>query len=279
MKKILKIIWNEFIFGGHLQCLGVVGVVYVSSVFLQLEIGWKLLVIPYLIFYPIYANDRIEGIITDETENEDRTRHIKKYLKIASRAIFVDIFLLLILLLWVGNFTLFIFSSLLLIFGLFYPLYFKGITKKIYLFKNLYVASFFALVTFIPLIYHHYDLKITTLLLVSYIFFRTLLMQCYLDCKDVKTDKSIGLKTFPILIGKEKALSFLNILNIVFTPLFLVMISIFYNTLFLFFLFTVPIIYYGHFSIKKGGYKGYILISSEFFFWLILMLIISNLLV
>lgn len=54
IEKILKFIWNEFIYGGHLPSLGAAAIVLFSGILLNIKITWDCLLITYFIFYLIY---------------------------------------------------------------------------------------------------------------------------------------------------------------------------------------------------------------------------------
>ncbi len=278
INSIIKSLWNEFVYGGHLQCLGGIGIIYFFGFVFQVKINWHIFLVAYLVFYPIYASDRIKEIKNDEISNPERTKHIKKYIKITSKIILVLFLSLIVFLFYLKNLKLALFSLSILVMGLLYPIYFKNITKKIFFFKNLYVALFFAIAVFFPIIYYSYNLSYTILVLMFYIFLRTLLMQFYLDCKDVKIDKIVGLKTLPVLFGKQKSLFILKTINLLITPLiiiFIVFLFDFPSLIVLLFLIGILVVHLSHVLIKKDNYYGYVLVSSEFFFWLILLLIIN----
>ena len=278
MKKLFNLIWKEFIYGGHSQCLGAVGIVYISSFLLDIKVDSGILLATYLIFYPIYINDRFKWIQLDRLTNPERTKHFETYLSLMPKLILLSILFLLILLIYIGNFKFSIFALLLLIFGLLYPLYFKNLTKQIIAFKDFYVAMFFTAIAAASVIYYSYPLS--TLMTVSLVglmllvFLKTVLMQILLDCKDIESDKSLGLLTIPLLIGKEKTLSFLKISNASITTLIL-LIAVFFRLFpirMLILLFTIPFNFYSYNLTQKGNYFGYLLGSGEFLFWLILVL-------
>jgi len=277
MKKILSLAWKEFIYGGHLQCLGVVSIVYISSFLLNIKTNWEILALAYLIFYPIYINDRFKWIKPDESTNPERTKYLKSYLWLTPRIILFSVLLLLVLLIHIGNMKLAILSLILLVFGLLYPLYFKNLTKKIFAFKNLYVALFFTAMAILPVLHSHQPFAVS--LLVSFIFLvflKTTLMQILLDCKDVKEDKAIGLLTVAALIGREKTFTLLRISN-VFIMASILLLSFFliedfpWQMLVLFL--VIPFNFYSYYLAQRHNYYGYILGSGEFLLWPVLILI------
>lgn len=277
IKKILKFIWQEFIHGGHLQCLGFAGIVYISSFLLNIKIEWELLLITYLIFYPIYINDRLRGIKIDEATNPERVRHFKKYILLTPRIILFSVLLLTVMLICFANLKFSVFALLLLFFGLLYPFYFKNLTKKINAFKNFYVGFFFTIIALAPVIYYSLSFDVfsasSLAALMILIFSKAFLMQVLLDCKDVESDKFFGLSTLPVLIGTEKTLIFLKISS-AFATTFILLFAVFFIRVFPFWMLilfiTVPFNFYSYYLVGRKNYFGYVLGSGEFLFWLIL---------
>jgi len=280
IKKILKFIWQEFIYGGHLQCLGVVSIAYTSSFLLNIKTGWEFLSLIYLIFYPIYINDRFKGIITDELTNPERSKHFRRYSRLIPKIFLFSVLLLLAGLICFANFKFIIFALLTVFFGILYPFYFKNITRKIPFFKNFYVAAFFTIIALSPIIYYSYSLNfssfISLLMLMTFVFCQTLWMQILLDCKDTENDRLSGLLTFPVLFTKEKSFIFLNLFSIFTTTLVLIPAIFLLKTfpfLFLFLFLIVPFNFYCVYLSKLQKYSGYILASGEFLFLAVLTLI------
>lgn len=276
MKKIGSILWKEFIYGGHLQCLGVVGIVYSSAYLLNVSFEWVLFVIPYLLFYLIYINDRLKGIEVDGRTNKERTEHLKKCLSFMPLAMLLAFFAMSFILIYVGSITFLVFVFTLLFFGTLYPFYFKQLTTRIIAFKNIYVASFFSIASFFPVFYHslsiNRELSLSLVVFTIFIFVKTILMQISLDHKDTTTDKKVGLLTLPIIIGKKRSIYFLKLANIFLV--FALMFTIFYLEYlpveFLIFIIGVPFVFLGYWLIEKKNYFGYIITSSEFSLWIIL---------
>ena len=277
MKRILNLAWKEFIHGGHLQCLGVVGIVYVAGFLLNIEVNWEILALAYLIFYPIYINNRFRWIKLDGSANPERTKHLKSYLPLTPKIILFSVFLLVVLLTYIGNAKLTALSLTLLILGLLYPFYFKNLTKKIFAFKNFYVALFFAAMAFLPVL--HSSQPFAASLLASFlllVFLKTVLMQILLDCKDIEEDKAIGLLTVPALIGKEGTLKFLRIANTltVILVLFLSFLLIDgFPLQMMALLLIIPFNFLSYNLAQQQNYYGYILAGGEFLLWPILILI------
>ena len=100
-------------------------------------------------------------------------------------------------------------------------------------------------------------------------------MQILLDVKDVGTDKKRELKTLPVLIGKDKTITFLYISSLIFSigvPLALIYFNVFPNLI----LFLIPVFLFNFVCynlVEKKQDFGYILQGGEFIVWLFLIII------
>ncbi|MEM5798263.1 MAG: UbiA family prenyltransferase [Candidatus Aenigmatarchaeota archaeon] len=277
---ILKKIRNEFIYGGHLQSLGTVAIVYISCFLLNAGIDWLMLFSCYLLFYPIYLFDRYRGLKIDALTNPERTKHISSYLSLIPKILCFSVFLLIVLLIYIGNFKFLVFSIILLALGLLYPIYFKNLTKRIFGFKNFFVASFFTIIILIPVIYYNYlfstSLIIPLASLMLLVFMKAILMQISLDYKDIESDKKIGLLTFPVIMGKKKTLIFLKISNLVLMMFILPLLIFLVHGLplqMVLLLLIIPINFYSYYLMQKQNYFAYLFAGGEFIFWGFLILI------
>ncbi|MCD6085393.1 UbiA family prenyltransferase [bacterium] len=278
--KFFKFIWNEFIYGGHLQCLGFVGIVIIASDLFSLKINWTLLVFVYLIFYLIYIYNRFKEIQIDELTNPERVKHFKGYFSKIKKIFYFLFFFLIGALIYIRNFPFLVFSLSLLFLGLLYTPTLKNFTKKIIGFKNFYVALFFSVIVFSPFFYYFYPLDKRLLpsifIFAIFVFLKALMMQVFLDCKDVEGDKKINLRTFPVVFGREKTLKFLKLFDSFITGFILIVFCLIYKvflTSLLILLFLIPFNFICVDLARNRKYFGYILKSAEFFLWLILFFI------
>ncbi|MCK4592350.1 UbiA family prenyltransferase [Candidatus Parcubacteria bacterium] len=279
-RKALKLILNEFIYGGHIQSFGAASVVFVSGILLKIQITWDILFIMYLLFYTPYLYNRFKEIKIDYLTNPQRTKYLKTYIYQAPLIIYFASFTLIGSLIYFSNFKALIFGLLLLIFGIFYTVFFKKVTKKIYVFKNIYVSIFFALLPFFLVVYYSFPLTsylmLNILLLSLFIFLKAFLTQIFLDIKDIKSDKKERLRTFPVIMGKEKTFMFLSIFNFIVTITVPIVLSLYLNIFpksILMLIFTVPFSFYCYNLAKRKNYFGYIFQSGEFLLWLFLIFI------
>lgn len=280
MEKIIKFIAVETIYNGHLQSLSAASVVYVSYILIADKIiNIPLLFIVYLIFELIFLFDRYKDIEKDTITNSVRSKHLAKYKNIVPY-ILVGMFLLIIFIHnKYSNPISFAVSSVIIIFGTLYNLYLKKLTKIIPMFKNFYVASFYALIAFFPYIFleQNYSLN-TSLILLSFAFFIQMMFdQIFLDIKDIDSDHKNGLLTFPVLFNKENTLSFLSKYNLLLFSLLMILAVYFANYVlaFLFlsglFLNITQLIF---FRVKPVA--PFVMSAAKIIFWAILFSVIIN---
>lgn len=280
IKKILKTIWNEFIYGGHLQSLGSSSIIFLSANLLKINITWDILLISYLISYAIYLFNRFKEIEIDYLTNPQRTNYLKTYIYHTPIIISFVIFVIIGALIYFSNFWALIFGLFLILFGFFYTIFFKKLTKRIILFKNFYVSIAFSLMIPFLIIYYLYPLTniliISSLILIIFVYCKAFMMQILLDVKDIESDKKEGLLTFPVVFGKEKTLNILKIISILSTAPILLIYSLYFNIFpisILILLLTIPFNFYCFKLARQKNYFGYILGSGEFLFWSVLILI------
>lgn len=244
----LKNIFKKILFGGHLQALGAASILVFGSLALNQPVSFYLTAGFYLIFYAIYFFDRLF--------DKNKSSKKKAFWILASSAIAG--FLLLFLYIHSFVFLGIIFLAL----GWLYPLFFKNLTRKIPLFKNIFVSLFFASLIFLvgPL----------SVVLALLVFFKGVLMQIALDLKDIAADKKAGLKTLGGLIGKDRTLIFLNASSVALACLFI----LFWNSLS--FLSLIVIFDLWSFSlIKKEKVLGYLLQAGQFINWAIIIFLVK----
>lgn len=280
IEKILKFIWNEFIYGGHLPSLGAAAIVLFSGILLNIKITWDCLLITYFIFYLIYLYNQFKEIDVDCLTNPQRTKHIRIYFPKIPKIFYVIIFVIIGSLIYFSNIWALVFGMFLLLFGWLYTVVFKKMTQKIIIFKDLFVSAVFVLLVFFPIIYYSYPLTISllsiALLIMVFIYFKAFMMQVFLDVKDIESDKKENLLTFPVIFGKEKMLNILGIISLLSTAPIPIIFSLYFNifpisTLIL--LLTIPFNLFCFSQAKNQKYSSYVLESSEFILWPILIII------
>lgn len=217
-KNVLKVIWNEFVYGGHLVSISTTLVVLsVLLIINRFENLFLLLLISYLLPQIVYGFNYLKEVKSDFLTNPERASHLNKNLKVRFYFIFFYVVLGIILLYSIENYYGLVLFSIIVIAGLFYP---KDATKKVVGFKSIYVAFFWALIVFLPYLYYSLKLNLAVFLFFIFVFLRALLNTIFFDIKDIESDHKEGLKTIPIVLSTQKTITLLYVINILsFIPL------------------------------------------------------------
>jgi len=275
-------ICNEFIHGGHLLSLGCSAIVLSTMLLVNTLIRWEFLVIVYLGTYCIYNYDHYKGLNIDSLNNSYRSNHLKKYHKFLPVIIIIYVVGFFSLLIAFGNFQSLIFGGALLFFGLFYTHKVKKMTEKIVGFKNFYTSLSIASLILFTGIYCSYPIGLVLLLLFVFMFFRLMVNTCFCDIKDMDIDRKYRIKTFPAILGKEKFLSVLHMINILsFIPL---LMGVYLHILPIFSLLLVTSIVYCFYYIQKAKNQetniqslSSIMVDGEFALWPFILFVGSSL--
>lgn len=278
IKRIFRLIWNEFIYGGHLLSLGAVSIVYTSAVLLNIKITWDFLVITYLGIYTPYLYNRYKEFNKDFLTNPERTEHIKKYVKYIPLIIIFFLIIIVGIFLYFNKITALLFAIFLLLFSFSYSILFKGISKKIVGFKNFYISLSWALLGILLAIYYSFSFNLTLFLIIIFIYLRLFLNTISFDIKDVENDKKEGLLTLPILLEEKGLLTILSLINIVtIIPIILGWILHLLPFYSLVLLFVLPYTFYYLNKFRKekmnNRFLCYVVVDGEYIFWSIFILL------
>ena len=278
VERILKFVWDEFVYGGHLLALGAASVVFTSAILLNVPITWDFLLIVYLIFYVIYFYNRFREIENDFLTNPERTQYFKKYIKYTSLVISCSILVIAGMLFHFGNFPSLIFGLLMLLSGLFYSSFLKKFTGKIFGFKSFYVSFIWALLVIFLISYYSFPLDIAVIFIFIFIFLRCLVGTNFSDIKDIDSDKKEELLTLAIVYGERKLIKSLNLISIF--SVILVVVGVYFNLLPIFSLMLILTFFYSLYYFKKLSDKKIkspilysVLVDGEHVPWLIFVLI------
>lgn len=278
IRKILEFAKKEFVYGGHLPALGAVSVVLTSVQLLGAEMAWDLLIIVYLIFYIIYAYDRLRGIEDDYATNRGRTEHTKKVLRYFPAALTVSVGIVLLLLLSSRNLGATILGLLMIVSGFLYTEYFKQITKRLIGFKTLYVSFVWACLPLLTAVYCNLPVNSALLIVFCFMFYRAIVNTVFFDIKDIASDKKRGLKTIPAFFGRRGSLFFIHIVNFVS---FLPLIFGVYRAILPPFALALLFFYFYSFYYLRIAEKGnaniqklsYVMVDGESLFWPLVLLL------
>jgi len=283
IREILRIIWNEFIYGGHLISLGAIGIVLTSAILLNIKITLDSLIILYLFTYNSILYNRYKEQKLDFLTNPERTNNLKKNFRSINLIVFLSIITSIGILVYLKKFNVLIFIIFLTLLTFLYTKYLKKITKNLIAFKNIYFSFVTSLLLIFLFLYYSYPLlNLPLLFIFIFIFLRMFTNTVFLDIKDIKSDEKENLLTLPILLNQEKLLLFLKIITIFsISP---IIIAVYFKLIPFFSLALIFIIpytfYYLKKSIKKDNFYlvNYILADLEFLLWPIFILIFKNIL-
>ncbi|HEY0196026.1 MAG TPA: UbiA family prenyltransferase, partial [Methanobacterium sp.] len=234
----------------------------------------------YLIPLMVYSYDYYRDMDKDKDTNQERAASFNRKSRIYPYIMGGYLSLLIILLLVFSNWMMILFILSLIMVGILYPLGLKNITQKVPAFKNMYTILIWAAAgTFSLAFFNSLQINLTYLLIFLFFYIKMLPNTIFFDLKDIISDKKEGLKTIPVLLGKEKTLKLLYRLNILaFIPLFigiyLNIIPVFASVMLIFFFYSW---YYLHKTSKttdkemKMNY--YILADAEFIIWPVVLLL------
>ena len=248
----LNSIKNEIFYGGYFAALGSPCLIISTSIILNVKIAIPMLLISYLLPLMIYSYDYYKDIDKDIKNNSERAIFLKKKAD-KYPFIFGFYFLLLIsLLVLYANYSLIAFIVAIMAGGILYNVVLKDLTKKIPAFKNVFTASTWAMVgAFFPLFYYSMGINLSFIIVFLLIFLRTMINVIFFDLKDIDNDKSDGLKTLPVILGKGNTTKLLHFINIIaFFPLIL---GIYFNLVNIAAVFLLPFVFYGYFYISKAN--------------------------
>jgi len=278
IEKILNLIWNEFVYGGHLLSLGAASIVYISALLLNIKITLDFLVIAYLGTYAPYIYNRYKEFKKDLLTNPSRTKHIEKYVKYIPLIIFSDVIIIIGLFLYFNKISTLVFGFILLLFAFFYSKFFKKYTEKIVGFKSLYVSLAWSFLVVLLAFYYSFPLNTALFSVLLFVFLRWFINTSLFDVKDIESDKKDGLLTLAIFFGKWKLIKILHFINIIsILPIIVGFYLKIYPLFSLSLLFVVPYAIYYLNSVGRlktnPGFLYYLLIDGEYVLWTVLILL------
>lgn len=271
-KNILNIFWNEFVFGSHLVALGDIIALYVFAVILNIQVTISFFIVVYLSILAINFLNRYEDIDQDMTSNPERSKSVNKYLK------FTPYIMVILTVVPVGITTYYapisaiIFMLFLFGLGILYSVLLKDVTKRALGFKDIMTALPYALLVIFMSLYYNTPITAATILITVFYFIRMFINTTFFDIKDIKADKKEGLRTFPVVFGKDKTKLFLILLNLI--SIIPIIIGVYLNVLPVYSIALLATVIYAFLYLNKRKlftnqttlYN--VVVDGEFIFWL-----------
>ncbi len=276
----ISTIQDEMIYGGYFAALSGPAFIITASIMAKTNVNIPLLIISYLIPLMIYSYDYYRDMDKDKDSNLERAAHFDKKSHIYPYLMGGYVLTLTILLLVFSNLMMISFILILVMVGVLYTIGFKRFTQKIPAFKNIYTTLTWSLAGtfFIPL-YYSLQINLTYILIFLFIFLKCLPNTIFFDLKDIESDQKEGLKTIPVLLGKQRTLKLLRRMNIIaFIPLF---IGIYLKIIPLFATIMILFYFYGIYYLNKASkvddkelrMVSYTLADAEFIIWPLILII------
>jgi 4-hydroxybenzoate polyprenyltransferase len=263
-----------------LTSLGCPAFVLSVSILLNTGIDWPVLAIAYLTPLIVYSYNYYEELEKDMATNPERASYLRKKVSLYPLILGIYMLALAFLLVFFANYMMIIFVLILLFCGIFYTILFKDLTKQIPGFKGVYIASVWALAGAFFFNFHYsLEWDAFSVLMFLFIFLRGIINVTFFDIKDIVSDGKMGLKTLPVILGKDRTLKFLKALNVFgFLPL---LAGVFLGIIPAFALSLVIFYFYDYYYLKKAdainarGLRmiSYTLADAEFIIWPIVLIL------
>jgi len=284
IRRIRRFIFHELVYNGHLQSLGAVSIYWISALLINIHPLFVELVIIYLLFQSIFLFDRYRGFSGDIETNKARSNHLSIYLNKIPLLILTMLVLMFSLAYINNGLRAVLFVIIIGILGFLYPIYMKDMTKKVWLFKNVYVSVVYGVLVFSH-VYLHDTYVLVDYSLIHYMFFAVIVFesmvnQITLDIKDEVADRKNRLLTLPALIGSIKTVNLIRGLVVTSAALYVVLSLYFKFNLLLILIVSASVginLLIIRLISKKPLYS-YILSACKFSTWL-LVLFFANVLV
>jgi len=265
-------LWSEFIYGGHWLGLGAVSIVLSSFLLMSSQIKWEFLLIAYFGTKCIYNYNHFKELDVDLLSNSKRPNHLNKYQNYGYFIVSIYAFFYFLFLLIFGNFQSIIFGSMLLIIGIFFSLGIKEFFKRIAGVKLIYTAFSWALIIPFTAFYTSNNFDLLLLTFSIFVFLRVIITTIFFDIKDIEIDSKRGLSTIPILLGKEKCLDVLQIINLI--SIIPIVLGALFGIIPTYAFLLAFIFFYSFYYIQKTRSKNidisnisFILVDGEFYYW------------
>lgn len=215
MNKVLKKIWDVFIYDGHLLAMGLAGTGIISALVLGVDVTWDFFIVVYAPTIAACLFGRYYGFADDALTNPVRHKHFEGKHNTLPYLIGILILIPLGILLYYEKYLALLFVVVLIMLSVSYELLFKNFTQTIIGFKNYYSSLLFTLISILLVLYYNVNITTPFVFILVYIYLMSFMSTSYSDLKDIGSDKKKGLKTIAVALGEKRLLLFQWVLSTV----------------------------------------------------------------
>lgn len=276
----LTSIQNALFYGGYLTSLGCPAFILSESILLNMPVSIPILLISFLLPLIVYSYNYYGELESDLSTNPERAIYLSTKRGLFPAIIGSYLGLLSLLLILYADYRLMVYILILIVSGILYTLILKRLTKKVPVFKSVYVSLVWASAgAFILPIYYSLNDNTFFLLIFAFIFLKGITNATFFDLKDMTDDGARGLKTLPVLLGKQRTLKYLHAMNLIaIIPL---VVGVYIGLIPVYGLSLIAFCLYDYYYIKKAEnidnkdlrIISYALADAEFILWPVILVI------
>ena len=208
LREFLSTLKDLFVYGGILPALWGPSLLLASSALLEKQCSPINAAISFMLPLTVYAYDYLADSRVDSLTDPQRSH----FSELWGKPLIAFCAATLILLLGMCRDPLMAtITVILLVAGVLYTGFFKGFTRRITGFKNIYLGLIWSSWTVIPIAPH--ALTASHLVVFTFIFLKVYVNTAFSDYKDVESDRLKGLKTLPAVYGKDGSSVILQVIN------------------------------------------------------------------
>ncbi len=206
---------DEFVHGGHLLGINSAFLALGVMVIFDFSIQLSILFMIYLLTQAVYGFDYYYDLQKDSLQQNKRVEFVKRTKKTYPFRLLFFTGSFLLLLFFFGNLLTISIGLSILLLGIGYSLWLKRLTRYIPGFKNIYVAATVSLAIVFTALFYQNLLSFALLFFTVYAGISYYMNCTICDVKDMESDKKQGLKTLPLLLGKQRFFYFILGVNTV----------------------------------------------------------------
>ncbi len=222
---ILRGVYDEFVYGGHLLSLGTASIAGAAALVLGRSPSINLLVMAYLFSNGAYTLNRASEADQDSISNPQRTAHLSKRRRFLP-AIAGTYFLLGYFIAFFSNSYFFVALLVPLALSILYSVSSAKMVRIVgarrlkdrLLLKNVAISFGWSLIPLLVGLYY-LALPVGLVLLAPFIFLRLMTNSIFFDERDVEADAKFGTRTIPSTFGvafSERVISAFDVLSLVY---------------------------------------------------------------